>query len=458
MMHFKSMQARLTMIFIGISLLTTLILGGNFIYNSVQENNRILGEFRKEMEENAEFQLKWQTQAALSIIETCYQAQLRGELSQQQAMRQAADLIRAMRYDDGRGYFTIDTENGVNVVLLGTAAEGKSRMDAKDPQGRYFIQEMIYQAKNGGGFTDLMFPKPGTTESLPKRYYTVAFTPYQWIIGTGIWIDRIDEQVELRKEVLNRNMKHQISQMIIVLIFLEAGFVLLAVFIGRRLAYPIRVATNRMRELGAGRLRMDEQAEKEMRLLFKREDEFGKMGWAMKEMSKNLYDNQQLVLHMAQKDALTKLANRRYFTDYIQSCSADMVFALISLDLDHFKEVNDTFGHQMGDAALMIFAEVLQNTFRNALNIRMGGDEFLIVIFVPTTPEEVETRLQSFMEQLIAVYRLDAGLKCLTVSAGIAYAEKCSIPVDVLMNCSDRALYEAKECGRSCYCVYREVK
>ena len=78
MMQFRSMQSRLTMIFIGISLLTMLILGAVSVYGAVQENHRLIREYRRDMEESAKLQLEWQTHSALSVVNHCYQAQLRG--------------------------------------------------------------------------------------------------------------------------------------------------------------------------------------------------------------------------------------------------------------------------------------------------------------------------------------------------------------------------------------------
>ena len=453
---FKSMQARLTTILIGTSLLTILFLGCSGIYGAVQENNRMTAEFRKEMEENAELLIQWQTQAALSVVEKCYQAQVRGELTEEQAMQQAAELVRNMRYDNGQGYFTIDTDQGRNVVLLGTETEGKLRIDAQDPEGRYFIREMILQAKSGGGFSNFMFPKPGTKEPLPKRYYTLEFAPYHWIIGTGIWIDQIDRRVAMSESTFVQNLKEQIILILTGLALLEVMFVMMAIVIGKSLAYPVKVATKRMRELGNGKLKMDSQTEAEMQVLSKRDDEFGAMSRAMEEMNQKLYDNQQLILSMAQHDVLTGLANRRNFAEFVQKCSANTMFTLISLDLDHFKEVNDNFGHQTGDAALLILAEVLKIQFADALNVRMGGDEFLVVLTGKVQKAEVEARLQAFMKQLTSVYDQDPDLKCLTISAGIAYADGQPVPIDVLMNRSDEALYAAKSSGRSCYRVYSE--
>ena len=456
MMKFKSMQSRLTMIFIGISLLTMLILGSVSIYGAVQENHRMMAEFRKDMEKNVEMQLEWQAHTAWSVVENCYQAQMRGEVTQEQAMQRAADLVRNMRYDNGQGYFTIDTDEGLNVVLLGTEGEGKLRIDAQDPDGCYFIREMIKKAKAGGGFSEFMFPKPGTQAALPKIYYTMEFAPYHWVIGTGIWVDQIDRRMAMREKAFVDNMKGHAVRMFTGLVLMEAIFVMLAVYTGGRLAYPIQVATKRMKELGDGILKMDAQTEAQMQELSKRDDELGAMSRAMSEMNKKLYKNQMLILSMAQHDVLTGLANRRYFGDFVKQCSADTMFTLISLDLDHFKEVNDNFGHQTGDAALLILAEVLKMQFADALNVRMGGDEFLVVLTGKVQRESVEARLEAFMRQLIAVYRQDPGLECLTVSAGIAYADEHPLPIDVLMDHSDQALYAAKSAGRSCYRVYSE--
>ena len=137
-MRFTSIQFRLTIIFIGISFLTTLFMGAHGIYGAVQEKELLISETRKDMEESARLRIEHQTHIAWSVVADCYQAQLRGELTQERAMKVAADLVRNMRYDNGQVYFTIDTDEGVNVVLLGTEAEGKPRLDAQDPNGRYF--------------------------------------------------------------------------------------------------------------------------------------------------------------------------------------------------------------------------------------------------------------------------------------------------------------------------------
>ena len=224
----QSIKTKLIAVIAGASVVTALCLGGCFIFSQIQANHQQLDHYRESLEKNVESSLKGETQVAYSILDEFYKKQQRGELTQEQAQKAAADAVRDLRYDDGKGYFYVDTTEGVNVVLLGSAAEGKSRIDSVDPQGKYYIKEMIQNGMaEGGGFTDLMFAKPNTTEPLPKRNYTVCFKPWNWVIGTGIWIDDIDAMVAEEKAMLEAELKNDITVAVTVMVVL---FVLIASF------------------------------------------------------------------------------------------------------------------------------------------------------------------------------------------------------------------------------------
>ncbi|MBQ1646856.1 MAG: cache domain-containing protein, partial [Bacteroidales bacterium] len=158
------MKTRLICVIVGVSVVTMVCIGGFFIYNSIKDNENQLINYRADLERSVETKLRDETELAVSAIEEVYKKQQAGQLTEEQAKKQAADVVRDLRYDEGKGYFWIDTEEGVNVVLLGRDTEGKSRIDLKDPTGREFIKEMIQNGlKPGGGFTDLMFAKPNET-------------------------------------------------------------------------------------------------------------------------------------------------------------------------------------------------------------------------------------------------------------------------------------------------------
>ena len=241
---------------VGSSLLTMLCVSALFLHSMWEENERSIETYRSTLTEAVERELKNETQMAVSVIEEVHKKQVAGELTVEQAKKEAADRVRDLRYDEGKGYFWIDTNNGVNVVLLGRDTEGKSRWDATDPSGRKFIQEMIANGRqSGGGFTDLMFPKPNETEPLPKRNYTVAYEPYEWVLGTGVWIDYIDTKVAEEKEIANQAF---ISSMIGVIIFiavLEALLVALAVWAGNKIVAPIGRVTAKLHTLSTGDFR-----------------------------------------------------------------------------------------------------------------------------------------------------------------------------------------------------------
>lgn len=149
----------------------------------------------------------------------------------------------------------------------------------------------------------------------------------------------------------------------------------------------------------------------------------------------------------AETDALTGLLNRRSLENRARLLRHDdQRFALVMADLDHFKALNDTHGHETGDRALRVFAEVLRRTVRDGdLVSRHGGEEFVVIL--PgcglADAEERLARVQSELAQAMQV----AGLPSVTASYGVVRSE----PGEDLASClarADLALFEAKEGGR----------
>ena len=94
------------------------------------------------------------------------------------------------------------------MVLLGSATEGTNRMETKDADGYQMVKEIIRVGQEpDGGYTDYVFPKEGETESSPKRSYSRAFEPFGWVVGTGNYIDYIDETVEKETQAMRENVK-----------------------------------------------------------------------------------------------------------------------------------------------------------------------------------------------------------------------------------------------------------
>ena len=299
--NFRSIKVQLIGVIAGVAVATGLLIGGFFILSQINNNDAQLDHYRKNLEANVESSLKGETQVAFSILEQMYKKEQAGELTREQAQKQAADLVRDLRYDDGKGYFWIDTKEGVNVVLLGRPSEGKSRIDLVDPNGTYFIKEMLANGlKEGGGFTDLMFAKPNETTPLPKRNYTVCFQPWGWVIGTGVWIDQIDAQVAEEEALLHDELQSSILKAVAVIVVLLILFVAFAVYMGNSIAKPIQLVTKHIQWMGDGDFRAHQEDAAEMQALAARPDELGVMTHAMDDMQGKLLKLMQQIVETAE--------------------------------------------------------------------------------------------------------------------------------------------------------------
>ncbi|MBO5589218.1 MAG: cache domain-containing protein [Anaerovibrio sp.] len=293
-----SLKNKVIFVVVAISLLTTLCIGIMMVYSMVDESKRQVETYRATLTQDIEKQLKDQTEGAVSVINYVYSLQQNGTLTEEQAKKEAADRVRAMRYDNGAGYFWIDTYDGVNVVLLGRPTEGKSRINSVDPNGTRFIEEMIKNGrKEGGGFTDLMFAKPGEDTPLPKRNYTVAFAPYQWVLGTGVWIDHIDAMVAQQEEEANAALRSGLMKMGAFVLVLQILFIFIGYVFANKIIQPIISVTDRLKVFATGDFRTASSDDAR----FDSNDEIGEMRQAMRTLQSSISTMMKKVMETAQQ-------------------------------------------------------------------------------------------------------------------------------------------------------------
>ncbi|MFT4184208.1 MAG: EAL domain-containing protein [Rhizobium sp.] len=163
--------------------------------------------------------------------------------------------------------------------------------------------------------------------------------------------------------------------------------------------------------------------------------------------------------HLAMHDSLTGLPNRAYFSDIIvrkvATATADRPIALLYIDVDHFKHINDSKGHAAGDMLLCQVAQrLLRLAEKNDLVARLGGDEFALVLNM-TDAGRARRFADLLLMSLAAPFDLDGVREHVTCSIGIALAPDHSNDADVLMRDADLALYAAKGSGRSTYRFYQ---
>lgn len=165
------------------------------------------------------------------------------------------------------------------------------------------------------------------------------------------------------------------------------------------------------------------------------------------------YELQHKLLLSANSDFLTGLYNRRYFYEALSKKTDALQISFVYFDLDEFKKVNDTYGHQRGDVALILMADLLRKAFPTQLIARLGGDEFVVAFFGICDPGELAQQVETFIKQSAAVFHSTKDMEVLTASAGIA-CNGSSRDVDVLLSCADKALYAAKAMGKAHFTLY----
>lgn len=164
--------------------------------------------------------------------------------------------------------------------------------------------------------------------------------------------------------------------------------------------------------------------------------------------------------HMAYHDPLTTLANRNKLEQFINHIIAvarrhQQRFAVLFLDLDRFKNINDTIGHEAGDMLLQVIAERLRSTVRNTdMVARLGGDEFVLLITDVKKTEAVGYIGQKILESVLKVIMINGREIYITTSIGISIYPYDGHDMQTIMKNADLALYRAKEHGRNNYQFY----
>lgn len=162
---------------------------------------------------------------------------------------------------------------------------------------------------------------------------------------------------------------------------------------------------------------------------------------------------------LARVDLLTGLPNRRDYQERLQSAlqraqRAGHGLALMFLDIDRFKQVNDTLGHAAGDAVLCEFARRVRKAVRVTDTVcRLAGDEFTVVLEGLRSPDEAGLVAEKILKAFDRPFRLEQGERSVTTSIGVAYADRFPVDGAALGEAADKALYAAKDRGRRCFAV-----
>jgi diguanylate cyclase (GGDEF)-like protein len=161
--------------------------------------------------------------------------------------------------------------------------------------------------------------------------------------------------------------------------------------------------------------------------------------------------------HLASHDPLTGLPNRRVFLDRVEHAiararRAELQLAILFIDLDHFKEINDKLGHAVGDVMLLAVADRLRTTVREADTVaRLGGDEFIVMIEDVDNVDAVAMVAHKIIESLATPVWYQEQSLAVGASIGIALYPNDGTTTTEIIAAADQAMYRAKSAGRNRY-------
>ncbi len=207
---------------------------------------------------------------------------LETETDAYQATERVKTALRSISYGDADGYvFAFDYDGLTQVHSAKPELEGKNLINLVDVNGIRIIEDLIKAARNGGGYVSYLWDKPSKGREVPKLSYAVDLKEFNWMLGTGFYIDDIDDAIALKqKEVDEKIQTTMVLSLSVGVVLLVLVIIINLWFSNRALVQPIRELSENARQMSLGKLDMD--------ITVNSKDEIGELADAIGRMQKSL--------------------------------------------------------------------------------------------------------------------------------------------------------------------------
>lgn len=322
-----------------------------------------------------------------------------------------------------------------------------------DAKGTKVVEENIRIAreKPEGAFTTYFWAKPGL-DSAEKVSFILGVDEWQVFIGAGAYLDTIQQRLNERSEQYKSTVqKRNIGSFVVLLIAIVIVVVVLYV-IGWRLSQNLEMFQNNLERS------VDTWTKLEIKEIHF--NEFKKLATSVNSMIDGLNMQAEELKYRAYHDHLTSLPNRMYGSTQLDlmishTIKHQSMAALLFIDLDHFKEINDTLGHSAGDELLQQVSRRLRASVReDDIVARLGGDEFTVITSMLQEHNDAALIARKLLLELQEPYRIEGHELHITASIGIAVFPDDGDTSEILLRNADSAMYEAKRSGRNSFRYY----
>lgn len=336
---------------------------------------------------------------------------------------------------DSEYFFVLD--QGGNFVASGKNFDlvGKNILSIKDIDGKEFVKELISSANsNHPHWVTYKWNNPISQKIDIKHSYVKKVPHSNWLIGSGFYMEDYNKKIAVKKAELEKANQKQLGN-----ILLMSSMILLISFI-------ISYIMSKM---------IQKRFIKYAEMIEIKNNELSTLNLELENIidvrTAELHEAYEKMEKIAVTDALTHIYNRYFFNDALQNeinraNRYNSIFSLLMIDIDHFKQVNDVYGHDVGDQVLIKIVDIAASCLRGSdIFARIGGEEFMIIL--PQTTLESSIDIGERLRVSVEEYIFD-NIGKITISLGLAQYRKEETFKEIVKRV-DTALYDAKNNGRN---------
>ncbi|GAA0574648.1 methyl-accepting chemotaxis protein [Caenispirillum bisanense] len=325
------------------------------------------------MSEEREAKVRSIAEAARTIAAEYHRRAEAGEIPQQEAQERAKAALRAIRFDGSEYVFTYSGAGVALVMGPRPDLEGTDMSGQKDATGKLLLRELIGAARAGGGHVDYLWPKPGSTEPVAKVSYAVMFDPWDWMIGTGLYVD------DLEAEFWSKAITNGSASLLFILLL--SGGVFLVV---RSITRPLQATTGALERLAAGDTSVTVEADD-------RRDEVGRLIKALEVFRHNAQERARLEEQQRLAEENARSERRRMMLEMADSFEGQVGTIL--------RDVSDT-AHAMENTAQSMRQAADQAAHQSTAVAAAAEESSASVETVASAAEELSAAISEIQRQI----------------------------------------------------------
>ena len=265
-----SITKRIVLSVAGAMLLLAALVSAIVVYSLGQNQDSIVEMQRTELIGMSQLRLTEQTQIAQQVVALYGEKAAQHPDSTKAYQQMAKQAVAKLRWNQGKGYFFITSFRGVfQLNPVRPDLEGKDTYEDKDPEGTPYVKQLIEQARKGGGVVQYRFNKPGEEGAFPKMTAAIDYAPWEWVIGTGVYTDDIDQKAKEYALVIEEQGNSLLFRILAMTLFILVLLAVVAYRVVLKLMAPLQTVSAAVEKIASG------DADLTQRLAVNSQDEIG---------------------------------------------------------------------------------------------------------------------------------------------------------------------------------------